>query len=155
MDRNKLFKIGLLSAVLLIYLLNVILYFIDPNKDTGSSSDDQVVCLNTWKYYTNSGDIMNIDQSCSTPDNDSTKWCMKNAYTIGRGKEGVNWVKTEDPNDSRCLTNWTLYNPDGSVKEQNIKSTTTLGTTDSQSWCPTNVFFPGQLRNRGWRYCAN
>jgi len=35
------------------------------------------------------------------------------SYTIG-GRENVDWIYTNDENDTRCLTNWTYLDAQGS-----------------------------------------
>jgi hypothetical protein len=54
---------------------------------------------------------------------------------IKGGKENVDWIYTDDQNDTRCLTDWTYLDTDKTVLELKIPRTTTLGS--DRHWCPT------------------
>ena len=56
----------------------------------------------------------------------------ENSYKLG-GKEDIDWIYTNNENDSRCMTNWTYYDGNGNAIEKNI-GTTTLKNS-SKPWC--------------------
>jgi hypothetical protein len=79
-------------------------------------------------------------------------WAMLNSYHSG-GIENVHWKYTENPNDSKCLTNWTYYAADG----MQIIARTSGRTTREQatwSWCALPVYRSGGKEYHQWAYCA-
>jgi len=59
----------------------------------------------------------------------------KNSYKMG-GIENVDWIYTDDQNDTRCLTDWTYYDQGGKVLQEKIPRTTKHNS--DRSWCATN-----------------
>ena len=81
------------------------------------------------------------------------KWTIDgfNKYTAG-GTEGISWKYTDNANDPACMTNWSYYDNNNVLVEENIPNITKVH--NNKNWCAINKFkyTSGGTEGVDWKY---
>jgi hypothetical protein len=111
--------------------------------------------LTDWRYLDLQGNVLQKKIPRTTLDGNNRRWCatnrayvsdvaaglelgknsVANSYKMG-GRENVDWIYTDNQDDTRCLTDWRYLDLQGNVLQEKIPRTTMYDS--DRRWCATN-----------------